>query len=86
MRNNPRNEEWMDRANCIGTDPEAWFPGKGGRASPPIRRVCGACEVQSDCLDYALEHNLRGIWGGLTESQRVRMRRAGTLPQRDEAV
>lgn len=75
MRSNPRSEEWMVDANCVGTDPEAWFPGKGGRASPTIRKVCGACPVNEDCLSYALEFNLRGIWGGLTESQRTRLRR-----------
>lgn len=76
MRENPRSEDWMDSANCVGTDPEVWFPGKGGRASPPIRRVCEACDVTAECLSYAMQYNLRGIWGGLTESQRTTLRRS----------
>lgn len=67
--------EWMDRANCVGTDPEAWFPGKGGRVSGAQRRVCGACEVKGECLLYALTFNLGGIWGGLTERERRTLKR-----------
>lgn len=74
MRSNPRDESWMDSANCVGTDPEAWFPGKGGRISSLQRRVCGACPVISECLSYALQHGDKGIWGGTTESQRKGMR------------
>lgn len=62
---------WMREANCVGTDPEAWFPGKGGRVSAVQKKICGNCVVQECCLIYALNHpELRGIWGGLTESQR----------------
>lgn len=70
---------WMSEANCIGTDPEAWFPGKGGRVSPMQRKICDACPVQACCLAYALrEPYLRGIWGGLTESQRKQLIRTKT--------
>ena len=40
------------------------------------KSVCGACQVRSQCLDAALHLAVRhGIWGGLTESERVRERR-----------
>lgn len=67
--------EWMDRANCIGTDPEAWFPGKGGRVSGAQRRVCAECEVRGECLIYALKYGLGGIWGGKTERERRTIKR-----------
>jgi WhiB family redox-sensing transcriptional regulator len=35
------------------------------------------CEVKADCLTYALPHDERfGIWGGLSERERRRLKRA----------
>ncbi|GGM34842.1 transcriptional regulator WhiB [Longimycelium tulufanense] len=68
------NEEWVDRAMCAQTDPDAFFPGKGQNARQ-IKRVCARCEVRAECLAYALEHDERyGIWGGLSERERRRLK------------
>ena len=73
---NYTSEAWMDQAICAGTDPEAFFPEKGGSTqSAMARMVCRGCPVISECLDYALEHNAKfGIWGGLTDKERRGMR------------
>jgi WhiB family transcriptional regulator, redox-sensing transcriptional regulator len=66
---------WQDRALCAQTDPEAFFPEKGG-STREAKRVCRSCEVRTECLDYALEHDERfGIWGGLSERERRRLKR-----------
>jgi len=66
---------WQDRALCAQTDPEAFFPEKGG-STREAKRVCASCEVRSECLDYALAHDERfGIWGGLSERERRKMKR-----------
>ena len=68
-----RNSDWQDRALCAQTDPDAFFPEKGG-STREAKRVCRACEVRAECLEYALEHDERfGIWGGLSERERRRM-------------
>ncbi len=69
---------WQERALCAQTDPEAFFPEKGG-STREAKKVCLSCEVQSECLEYALLHDERfGIWGGLSERERRRLkRRAG---------
>jgi WhiB family transcriptional regulator, redox-sensing transcriptional regulator len=69
---------WQEQALCAQTDPEAFFPDKGG-STRDAKKVCGRCEVQGDCLEYALAHDERfGIWGGLSERERRRLkRRAG---------
>jgi WhiB family redox-sensing transcriptional regulator len=69
---------WQEPAVCAQTDPEAFFPEKGG-STREAKRVCGRCEVRADCLEYALGHDERfGIWGGLSERERRRLkRRAG---------
>ena len=61
---------WQDGALCAQADAEAWFPEKGGSVKAP-KKICGACPVRADCLEYALENRFTyGIWGGLTERQR----------------
>jgi WhiB family redox-sensing transcriptional regulator len=66
---------WQARALCAQTDPEAFFPEKGG-STRDAKRVCGACVVRSECLEYALSNDERfGIWGGLSERERRRLRK-----------
>jgi WhiB family redox-sensing transcriptional regulator len=67
--------EWQERALCAQTDPEAFFPEKGG-STREAKRVCLSCEVRVQCLDYALENDERfGIWGGLSERERRRVKK-----------
>ncbi|HEY0118460.1 MAG TPA: WhiB family transcriptional regulator [Cellulomonas sp.] len=66
---------WQERALCAQTDPEAFFPEKGG-STREAKKVCTQCEVRSECLDYALAHDERfGIWGGLSERERRKLKR-----------
>ena len=68
-------EQWQDRALCAQTDPEAFFPEKGG-STREAKRICQGCEVKSECLEYALHNDERfGIWGGLSERERRRLKR-----------
>jgi len=70
---------WQDRALCAQTDPEAFFPEKGG-STREAKRVCAKCEVREPCLEYALDHDERfGIWGGMSERDRRRLRRQSVL-------
>ncbi|MBJ8347316.1 WhiB family transcriptional regulator [Antrihabitans sp. YC2-6] len=68
-------DQWQERALCAQTDPEAFFPEKGG-STREAKRICMGCEVRDECLDYALAHDERfGIWGGLSERERRRLKR-----------
>ena len=67
---------WQDQALCAQTDPEAFFPEKGG-STREAKRICVGCDVKGDCLEYALGQDERfGIWGGLSERERRRLKRA----------
>ena len=69
------DDQWQERALCAQTDPEAFFPEKGG-STREANRICLGCEVRDACLDYALAHDERfGIWGGLSERERRRLKR-----------
>jgi len=64
------DESWVDQALCAQTDPEVFFPEKGG-STRVAKRVCGRCPVISECLSVALEFNEGyGIWGGKSPTER----------------
>ena len=66
---------WQSDALCAQTDPEAFFPEKGG-STRDAKRICTSCEVRAECLEYALQNDERfGIWGGLSERERRRLKR-----------
>lgn len=72
-------EAWKDRATCAQTDPEAFFPEKGG-STMDAKRICIHCPVQTQCLQAALDNDERfGIWGGYSERERRRLKRGETL-------
>lgn len=69
------DQDWHGRALCAQTDPEAFFPEKGG-STRDAKKICTGCEVRSECLSYALANDERfGIWGGLSERERRRLKR-----------
>lgn len=68
--------DWMDRGLCAQTDPESFFPEKGG-STREAKTICATCPVMAECLDYALDNDERfGIWGGLSERERRKVKAA----------
>ena len=71
---------WTEDALCAQADPDAWFPDQG-RTAKLARRICAACPVRAECLDFALSGAdtwggiTTGIWGGTTPRQRAILRR-----------
>lgn len=66
---------WQASALCAQTDPEAFFPEKGG-STREAKRVCLACDVRAECLEWALNHEERfGIWGGMSERERRKLKK-----------
>ncbi len=67
--------DWRDNAVCMQTDPEAFFPEKGG-STREAKQICLGCGVVDQCLKYAVENDERfGIWGGMSERERRRYKR-----------
>jgi WhiB family redox-sensing transcriptional regulator len=66
---------WQELALCAQTDPEAFFPEKGG-STREAKKVCLSCDVRGECLEYALSNDERfGIWGGLSERERRKLKK-----------
>ena len=72
-------DPWKQFANCLGVDPDLFFPERGA-STKEAKRVCSACVVRSECLEYALQNGEKfGIWGGMSERERRRGRRERAL-------
>lgn len=67
------NPEWMEFSACADSDPEIFFPTSQAESRKgEHKKICGHCPVKDECLDFALVFDLKGVWGGLTETQRTR--------------
>lgn len=80
--------DWRARAACRNTDPDVFFPvGIKGAAEQQIeaaKLICRLCEVQTECLSYALETNQdSGIWGGTSEIERRSIHKASLAQVRN---
>ena len=67
-----------DTPNCASTDPEIFFvqDGSGTYEEPKLlARICNACVVKEECLNYALKHEVLGYWGNTSETQRRKLRK-----------
>ena len=74
-RDGTNGRNWQDEANCLGVDPDLFFPERGA-STREAKEVCRGCVVRLDCLEYALVNGEKfGIWGGLSERERRRLRR-----------
>src|SRR5215471_8341935 len=73
---------WQAQANCMGVDPDLFFPERGG-STREAKEVCRGCVVREDCLEYALANGEKfGICGGMSERERRRIRRRRALQRR----
>jgi len=73
LMNRPSWHRW---AACRGQGTDAFIAGRGGNYRP-ARTMCAECSVRAECLEAALaDDELVGLWGGTTEKERARMRRA----------
>lgn len=67
--------EWYAGALCAQTDPEAFYPKKGGNVAV-AKKVCAVCPVRAQCLEWALDTvELWGVWGGTTRLERRKLRK-----------
>jgi WhiB family redox-sensing transcriptional regulator len=67
-------DDWRHSASCKGQDPELWHTGDP-KKQKALQAICDECDVKAPCLEFAFNEGIRyGVWGGLTPSQRVRIR------------
>lgn len=75
------NPTWMKQGNCHSHPPEMFFPSDGVGVLR-AQSICATCPVQVECLEYAIVNHIEhGVWGGTSERQRLRIRRATAQEQ-----
>lgn len=79
---------WQDLAACLGMNTDLFFPreniggpregrgitGERDRACA-AKEVCSGCPVRLECLEFAIDHDCTGIWGGMDYRERLRYAR-----------
>ncbi len=84
---------WLDHAEaagitpaCRGEDTELFFPESGHGAAGKVaqaKRICAGCLLKRTCEQWALDqpvHQLHGVWGGLSHSERLARKPRGEQP------
>jgi WhiB family transcriptional regulator, redox-sensing transcriptional regulator len=61
----------MRDAACLEHPEVSWFPGGGDRGLE-AKSICHDCLVMGTCLQYAIEHGERGVWGAMDDKERLR--------------
>lgn len=69
---------WRSEASCRTTDPDLFHPHKGeNEVVAAAKAVCATCPSIQPCAIFALSApSLMGVWGGLSEVERVRARKS----------
>ena len=87
---NTASDNWRANSSCRDTDPDLFVPvGTTGPALEQIaaaKAVCDSCEAKEPCLEFALITNQdSGVWGGTSEEERRKLRRARAAARRANA-
>jgi WhiB family redox-sensing transcriptional regulator len=70
--------KWQEQKAC-SVDTHRYFFNYREAAVAKAKAICGGCPVKDECLDHAMnEPEEHGLWGGLTESERVSLSRRAT--------
>ena len=78
--------DWRQDAACRDLDTAIFFPDTEEEVATALA-VCATCPVREACLEFALvTRQDDGIWGGLTETERRRVRRRRQEAARRQAA
>lgn len=76
---------WQDGANCKGANADLFFPERGA-STRAAKAICRECQVRAECLEFAIVTGEKfGIWGGMSERERRRIRRERQIAARRQA-
>lgn len=65
-----------DSAKCLyHPDPDWFFEDLENNNAKRQKDFCSDCPVISECLEYAMKVDVRGIWGGTTHKERKALRK-----------
>lgn len=72
-------DETAPQEACKGSPTLWWFPETNTRQTKiNVKKavvICKSCELIHQCLEYALQNETHGVWGGMKEMEREAYRR-----------
>ncbi len=76
---------WRSVAACQFADADLFFPvsssGPSREQVVEAKKICARCQVQAECLAFALRtRQAHGVWGGMSEQERYLLRRHDERP------
>lgn len=79
--------DWQLEGACRGVDSAVFFPPDNERGTTrstrerQAKQICAGCPVLQRCRQHALSvHEAYGVWGGLTETDRLSLLNCHPLP------
>lgn len=73
--------KWMSKGLCRYADPRLFFPAYDAPSSTAEpKAICARCPVQGECLEWAINHDEEGVWGGTSEADRRALKRRKSRP------
>lgn len=76
---------WMADAACREHPELDFFPSRGQTRLTDLRDVCRGCLVRTECLDFSIDsREMFGVWGGLSERERRKVRQLRNRERREE--
>lgn len=71
----------FENPSCAEVGGDFWFPDKADTSNEMYlaRSICGSCTHKTECLEWAVENEHFGIWGGTNEQMRVRIRKGRSV-------
>lgn len=66
---------WTKQAACEDAETDWFFATGASPESRAAKRICRSCNVREECLEFALENDMYGIWGGLDDRERAALQR-----------
>lgn len=75
-----REPRFFENPGCAEVGGNFWFPEKSDGITNTIEMklaisICKKCPHQSECAEWGIKKEVHGIWGGLTEPDRRRVRK-----------
>ena len=69
-------ELYTGEARCEELGLDLFFPirNEASDTTRQIKKFCQGCALLIKCRDYGLQNQVHGIWGGLTNRERVEIR------------
>lgn len=83
---NGHEYQWIHDGACVGADPTLFHPdGMATEQAEEAKAICATCRVKTECLEYAVARDTRGVWGGTVRRERLVIRRVRAAEARRAA-